>query len=157
MLLEQPAGLALVVGQRKQEQFAGDELVAALARYLVGQVEQIAELARNADLAALAFDLGQAVDRLFGRGLQRRHVDAGAREQRTGAAVLLVQQAREQVLRLDKAVVVGQRQALRVGERLLELGGEFVETHDPALGAMNLMGTWGRLRGIQAMCGDSIG
>ena len=126
-------GVALVVGEREQEQFAGDELVAALGGVLVGQVEQVAEFARGADLAALPFDLRQAGDRLVERGLERRHVDAGAGEQRGGAAVLLVKQAGQQVRRLDKAVVVAQRQALRVGERLLQLGGEFVETHDPPL------------------------
>ena len=64
VLLQQPAGVALVVGQRQQEQLAGDELVAALGRDLVGEIEQIAEIARNADLAALALDLGQARNRL---------------------------------------------------------------------------------------------
>jgi hypothetical protein len=38
-VLEHPAGLALVVGEREQEQLAGDELVAALGGFLVGQVE----------------------------------------------------------------------------------------------------------------------
>ncbi len=71
VLLQQPSGLPFVVGQRQQEQFAGDELIAALAGDLVGQVEQVAEIARNADLAALPFDLGQAGDRLFDRGLER--------------------------------------------------------------------------------------
>ena len=64
VLLEQAPGLALVVGQREQEQLGGDELVAALLRFLVGEVEQIVEVARDRDLAALPFDLGQAVDRL---------------------------------------------------------------------------------------------
>ena len=128
-VLEQPAGVALVVGQREQEELAGDELVAALGRLLVGEVEQVAEIARNADLAALALDLGQALDRLAERLLQLGDRDARAREQRRGAAVLLVEHRRQQVLRLDEAVVVAERQALRVGERLLELGRQFVETH----------------------------
>ena len=135
VLLEQAPGLALVVGQREQEHFGGDELVAALLRFLVGQVEQVVEVARNADLAALPFDLGQAVDRLVQRALQRADIDAGARQQRCGAAVLLVEQGQQQVLRLDELVVVADRQALRIGQRLLELGGEFVETHEPALAA----------------------
>jgi hypothetical protein len=53
----------------------------------------------------------------------------GAGEQRRGAAVLLREQRREQVLRLDEAVVVAEREALGIGERLLELGGELVEAH----------------------------
>ena len=75
------AGLAFVVGHREQEQFAGDELVAALGRFLVGEVEKIVEVARNRNFAALSLDLGQAPDRLRERGFERRNVDAGAREQ----------------------------------------------------------------------------
>ena len=63
------------------------------------------------------------------RRLQPGNGDAGAGEQRRGAAVLLREQRGEQVLRLDEAVVVAERQALGVGERLLELGGQLVETH----------------------------
>ena len=58
-----------------------------------------------------------------------RHVDARAREQRRGAAVLLREQRGKQVLRLDEPVVVAEREALRVGQRLLELGRQLVEAH----------------------------
>src|SRR6185369_6837108 len=78
VLLNEPSGLALVISKRKQEQLAGDELIAALGGDFVGQVEQVAKLARNADLAALPFDLRQAGDRLLGCGLERRNVDTGA-------------------------------------------------------------------------------
>ena len=61
--------------------------------------------------------------------LELGHGDAGAGEQRRGAAVLLLEQRGEQVLRLDEAVVVAERHALGVGERLLELGRQLVETH----------------------------
>ena len=150
VLLQQPAGVALVVGQRQQEQFRGDELVAALGRFLVGEVEQVAELARDGDLAALALDLGQALDRLGERRLEPRHGDAGAGEQRRGAAVLLVEQRREQVLRLDEAVVVAERHALGIGERLLELGRELVETHGIVLRAGCRSGLiWGKPRRFQ--------
>ena len=133
-LLEQAAGVALVLREREQEQLARDELVAALDGFLVGQVEQVVEVARDRDLAAGALDLGQAVDRLLERVLQARHGDPGAREQRRRAAVLLREQRRQQVLRLDEAVVVAEREALGVVERLLELGGEFVEAHGSVLG-----------------------
>src|SRR2546427_11039850 len=121
--------VALVVGEREQKQFAGNELVAALGRFLVGQVEKIVEVARDRDLAALPLDLRQTPDGLGQRRLERRDVDASAGEERPGAAVLLLKQGGEQMLRLDEAVVVAQRQALRVGERLLELGRQLVQTH----------------------------
>ena len=53
-----------------------------------------------------------------------------AREsERRRAAVLLVEQRREQVHRLDELVVRADGEALRVGERLLEFGGQAVEPH----------------------------
>ena len=95
IFLGKTAGLALVVGEREQEQFAGDELVAALGRFLVGEVEKVVEIARDRNLAALSLDLGQAADRLGERGFECRNVDAGAREQRRAAAVFLLQQRGE--------------------------------------------------------------
>jgi hypothetical protein len=80
VLLRQPPGLALVLGQGEQEHLAGDELVAALLRFLVGQVEQVGEVAADGDVAAVAGDLRQ---RLMApsRSLRRpAQVDAGLRE-----------------------------------------------------------------------------
>jgi hypothetical protein len=68
LFLEQPARRSLVVGERQQEELAGDELVAALRRFLVSQVEQVVQVAGDRDLAAGALDLGQVAD----LGLQRR-------------------------------------------------------------------------------------
>src|SRR5690606_23920737 len=101
-LLEQAAGLALVVGEREQEHLAGDELVAALLRLAVGDVEQVVEVAADADLAAVTFDLGQAADRFGNRSLERRHIDAGALQQRYAAAVVLLEQRLHHVQRLDE-------------------------------------------------------
>ena len=128
-LLEHPAAFALVIGEREQEELARDELVAALGGELVGEIEQVVQVARHADLAAGALDLGHARDRRLERRLQLRHGDARAGEQRRRAAVLLREQGREQVLGLDESVVVPEREALGIGERLLELGGQLVETH----------------------------
>ena len=87
------------------------------------------EIAPDLNLAAVAFDLGQAFDRVFQRSLQRRHIAAGARQQRGRAAVGIVEQGQQQVLRLDELVVAADGQALGIGQGLLELGGKFVETH----------------------------
>ena len=56
-----------------------------------------------------------------------------ALEQRAPGAVGLAQQRREQVQRLDVLVVVVQGQALGIGQGLLELRGELVQTHGKAL------------------------
>src|SRR5258706_176915 len=121
MLLEKPAGIALVLGGGEQEQLRGDELVAPLRRLLVGEVEEVVQVAGDRDLPARALDFGEPLDRVFERFLQRRDVHAGALQERGSAAVLLVEEREQQVLRLDEAVVVGQRLALGVGEGLLEL------------------------------------
>ena len=129
VVLEQTTGVPFVVGQREQEQLAGDELIAAFPRFLVGEIQQIVEIARHADLAAGAFDLRQSLDRLFERRLQPRHGNTGPRKQRRGPAVFLRQHCRQQMLRLDEAGVVAEREALGVGERLLKFGRQFVEAH----------------------------
>ncbi len=72
---------------------------------------------------------GSRVDRLLERRREPLHVDAGALQQRACGAVLLVQQREQDVDRLDELVVVAARDALRIGERLLELGREFVDSH----------------------------
>ncbi len=133
LLFEQAARRALVVGQRQQEQLAGDELVAALRRFLVGQVQQVVEIAGNRDLAAGPLDFRKISDRRLERRLHLGHRDAGTRQQRRGAGVFLREQCREQVLRLDEAVVVAEGETLRVSERLLELGRQLVESHGPDL------------------------
>ena len=129
VLLGQTTGFALVLAQGKQEHFAGDELVAALLGFLVGQVEQVAQIAADGHVAAMPFDLGQAGQRLFQILAQARHIGPGPAEQRRRAAVILIEQGEQQVLRFDELLVAADRQALGIGQRLLELGGEFVDTH----------------------------
>ena len=129
MLLQQPAGFALVLGQCQQEQFGGDVLIAAFLRFLVGEVQQIAEIAGNRHLAGGAFDFGQALYCGFESTAQRCDVDTCALQQRSRAAILLCEQGLQQMLRLNIGMIAADRCALRVSEGLLELGGEFVETH----------------------------
>ena len=148
VLLEQASGLALVLGQRQQEQLGGDELVASLLGFLVGEIEQIGQLARDVDLAAVALDLGQALDARAQGLAQRRHVDAGLGQDRGGAAILLIDQGQQQMLRLDIGIVVAHREALRVGEGLLELGREFVEAHGEVVPENRAWQYIGACRGI---------
>ena len=108
-LLENPSAFALVARRREQEQLGGDVLVAALLRFLVGDVEQLRELARDVHFARGAFDLGQARDGVGKTLLQRSGIAAGLGDQADDAAVLLLEQRREQVLRLDVLVVAAQR------------------------------------------------
>ena len=129
VLLRQPAGLSFVVAHGKQEHLAGNELVAALLRFPIGDVEQVDQIASDLHVAAVAFDLRQAVDGLIDRRFQRLHVDARLCQQRGRCAVLLLQQGHQQMHRLHHLVVVADSQALCVGQRLLKLGGQFVLSH----------------------------
>ena len=81
-LAQQPAGLALVVDRGEQEHLGRDELVAALRGFLVGEVEQVVEVARDRDLAAGSFHLRQPAD----GGLQRRLQARNGHARRAGAA-----------------------------------------------------------------------
>jgi hypothetical protein len=129
VLLEQAAGLALVVHRRQQEQLGGDVLVAPLGGFLVGQVEQVDQFLGGLDLAARAFHLGQPVHGVLQASHQGRQAGAGLLQDGPGRAAFLVDQGGQQVHRLDIGVVVAQGQALGVLDGGLERGGEFVETH----------------------------
>src|SRR5690606_16637542 len=128
-ILHRAPGGAAVVHRRQQEQFAGDEAVAALLRELVGHVEQPGQVVADGDAALLAGDLRQAVEDLAEALAQQRHVDAGLQQQRARAAALRVEQRRQQVRRLDQVVVAADGQRLGVRERLLEARGELVHAH----------------------------
>ena len=65
MLLEQPSSLSLVIAGREQKHLAGDELVAAFLRGLVGEVKQVGKITPDLHFAAVAFDLGQTLDRIL--------------------------------------------------------------------------------------------
>ncbi|MNT24331.1 hypothetical protein D3C72_1597980 [compost metagenome] len=133
MLARNATALALVVSHGEQEQLAGNELVIALDGFLLGGVEQVVEVAAHLDLVG-ALHLRQPLDGGVQRGLQAADVHAGARQQRARGAIVLRQQRAQQVHRFDVLVVMPQRQALRISKRLLEPGGEFIESHsDPSL------------------------
>src|SRR6266853_1707883 len=129
VFLQQAAGFALVVVERKQKELRGDELVAALLRFLVGQVQQAVQLARDLHLPAVAFYLRKTRDRLLGRLPQPRDIDARAGQKRRAPALFLVEQGGEQVERFDELMVLPDGYALGVAESLLKLGGELVQSH----------------------------
>jgi hypothetical protein len=128
-LLEEPPGLALVVGQGEHEELRRDVLVAALLRFLVGDVEQVRELAGDLDVAAVTLDLRQVVDDALQALPQFGDVDPGLGEEGRRAAVVLVEQRGKDVRRRDVLVVGADRNALCVGQRLLELGRQAVAAH----------------------------
>jgi hypothetical protein len=123
----QIADLGLAVGQRQQEQLAGDELVAALDGFLFGGLQQLGQLGADLHLL-LALHLRQRLMAASPRQ-QAGHIDARALQQGF-RAVVLAQHGRQQVDGLDVGVVVAQRKRSGRRQGFLELGGEFVESHD---------------------------
>ncbi len=136
MLLVQAAAFALVVGEREQVHLTCYELVAALLRFLVGEIKQIGQIAPDLHFSAVTFHFWQARHGIVQRGLERIGVAARAGQQRTCAAVGIVKQGQQQVLWLDELVIRADGQTLGIGQGLLQLGGKFVETHDRSLTEM---------------------
>jgi hypothetical protein len=93
VLARQATGIGFIVQQRQQHDFAGQEPIAALLRLAIGQVQQADQFAPDLHVAAIARDFRQALEGAAQRVLQAAHVDAGALQQRTRAAIVLVQQA----------------------------------------------------------------
>ena len=124
----------LVSATREQEQFAGDELVAALAGFLLGRLQQGAS-SRPTWTWSLPSTCGRRLIAASAPAAAGRC--AGAREQRRGPSSCA--SSAQQVLGLDVGVVAGDRQALRFAQGFLEFGGQFVESHgippDPVEGA----------------------
>ena len=77
----------------------------------------------------MSLDLWQTSNGLTERSLECLHIGAGLRQQRCRAAIVLLQQGQQQMLRLDHLVVVTDGQALCIGQSLLEFGSKFVKTH----------------------------
>ena len=82
-LLEEPPDLALVLGQGEQEQLRRDVLVAALLRFLVGDVEQVARARGRSGPRRRALDLRQAVDEALQALAEPGDVDPGLGEEAT--------------------------------------------------------------------------
>ena len=128
-LLEYELQRRLVVNRREDEQLARDVLVIALLRQLVGQVEEFGELLADVHLAARAFHPRQFVDEDTQLRAQQVDVDAGLGQQTAHRAALLVKQRDHDVRRFDELVILADGQRLRIGERYLELAGQFVHSH----------------------------
>ena len=127
--LQDPSGLSLVRRGGQEEQLRGNVLVAALLRFLVGDVKELSEVARHHHLAGGALHLGQARNGVGKSLLQSIRISARLADKPGHPAVLLVEEGEEQVLGLDVLAVLAQRIALRLGEGLLQLGSELFETH----------------------------
>ena len=121
---------APVLAGCEHELFAGDVLVAALLRELVGDVEDLDEVVRRVHLAGSALDGRDPSHLLEQARAQQVDVDAGAIEQGTRAAALLVEERKHEVRGFDELVVAAHGERLRVRERELEFRCQPVHPHE---------------------------
>ncbi len=124
------AQLALVLQRRQHEQLAGNELIAALLRQLVGEVEQPGQLVADVDIAFLPSDLRQLLKQSADALAKRRRIDLRLGQQRRGGAALLIEQRCHHVRWLKHVVVAPHGQRLRIGQRLLKTRSKFVHSHE---------------------------
>jgi len=102
----------------------------------------------------VSLHLRQTSNGLRQRGFERLNVDPGVRQQGRGRTVLLLQQGEQQMLRLDEGIVVTDGDALGIGQGLLKLGREFVQTHAALLAERSSMNCkWGRMAPVQSSDG----
>ncbi len=139
--LQQPRQQRLVLEAGQYEQLAGDELVAALLRELVGDVQQPREVVGDVDIARGALHLRQPVERHAELGAQLGDVAAGLGDQRPHGATLLLEQRQQHVRWFDDLVVAADREGLGIAQGLLEAGSQFVLSH--------VRGLWGWTRIFQ--------
>ena len=121
---------ALVIGQCKQEKLAGNVGVTALGGLLVGSGEDRLQVTADLDIAFRSLNLRQALDGAVERGQQAVDRHAGTRKETAGAAFGIGNKRRKHMHRLNVRVVVACSETLSVAERLLELRGQFVKSHD---------------------------
>ncbi len=116
--LEQPAQLAAIIAGRQHEQLAGNELIAALLRQLVGDIQELVQIVAEQHFAARSLDLGNPIQRRRQIGAQLRHLNAGLLEQRPRGAALLIEQRRHEVHRLDVLVIAAHGEGLGIRQCL---------------------------------------
>ena len=109
VLFEEACCISLVLREGKQKQLGRDELIATLLCFLVGDVEDVAKLAGKRDLTRRPFHLRQPFQALAQRFPKRWNVDARALEQGRGSPLLLLQQRKQQMGRLDERIVLPER------------------------------------------------
>ena len=124
------AEFAAIVAGREHEQFAGNELVAALLSQLVGDVEQLVEIVADQHLAGRSFHFRHAIERSAEFGPQLCDIGTGFLQQRTGGTALLIEQCRHQMRRLDVLIIAADGERLGIGQSRLKFGRQLVHSHE---------------------------
>ena len=127
--LQDAPELAAILDGGQHKQLARDELIAALLRELIGQVEQLVQIVADHHIAARTLHRGQPIERRCQLRTQLRHIGARLLEQRPRGATFLIEQRRHEVRRLDVLIVTTERQRLGIRQGGLEFGRQLVHAH----------------------------
>ena len=127
--LEQPSQLAAVVAGREHEQFAGNELIAALLRQLVGDVQQLVQVVAEQHFAAGTLDFRHPIQSPGEIRAQFGDLSARLLEQRPCGSALLFEQRRHEMHGLDVLIIAAHGERLGIGQCRLKLGRQLVHTH----------------------------
>ena len=73
--------------------------------------------------------LRQAIERIAELRAQQIQIDAGLGQDADDAAAPLLEHRRQHVHGLDELMIAADGERLRIGQRLLELGRQFVHAH----------------------------
>ncbi len=146
-IAEDARQIAVLEG-REHEELARDELIAALLRQLVGDVEDAVEVVGDVDFPGRALHLGQAIERGAELGAQPVDVGPCLDEQRPHGAALAVEEREQHMGRLEELVVAADGERLGIGQRLLEPAGELVLTHRGRPSGIRIAAKLGVNRGL---------
>ncbi len=113
--------------------FAGNELIAALLRQLIRNVQELVKVVAEQYLATRSLDLGDAIQRAGKIRAQLRYLGTGFLEERPRGAALLIEQRRHEMHGLDVLIVAADGERLGIGQCRLEFGRQLVHSHRNSL------------------------
>ena len=152
LFFQQTPNFAAILDGREQEQFARDEGVLALLREFVGEVQQLQQRVGWVHVTTDTADFGQSLQAARNGRADAAKVYTGVLQQLRRHTAVLIEQGREQVGWFYELIIGTEREALGIGQCLLELGGQFVGTHAAFPRIVGRMtGKWGCARLIQAL------
>ena len=126
---EQLAQITAQLQRGQQRELGGDELIAALLRFTIGQIQKLAEGLRGRDIAVELGHGGQVIQLALEATHQAGGIAARLVDQRLEAAIAVFQQCQQQVLRVNFIVTSPDGERLGIRQSVLQLAGEFVDAH----------------------------